>query len=125
MFKKFENRQKQGKQWTEARSIKMRIVILPLLATRKIPRSSEINITSHNWIHLLQLIYQVRGNFLVLDLFFAKFWFAITWYNVLHFSFCLQKQSFVRKMKRPIILESFESTFPASLGNRNIEEPQK
>ena len=73
LFKKFENRQKQGQQSSEARSVKMRTDILPLLATRKISRSSEINIMSHNWIHLLQLIYQVRGNFLVLDLFFAKF----------------------------------------------------
>ena len=69
----FENRQKQGKRSSEARSMNMRIYILPLLATRKIPRSSEINITSHDWIYLPQLIYQVRGNFLVLDLFFAKF----------------------------------------------------
>ena len=49
--KKFENRQKLGKQSSEARSMNMRIDILPLLATRKIPRSSEINITSHNWIY--------------------------------------------------------------------------
>ena len=99
---------------TVVRSTKnIRIDILPLLAARKIPRSSEINITSHNW------------NFLDLDLFFAKFWFALTWYNVFHFSFCLQKQSFVREMKRPFILESFKSTSHASPGNRNIEEPQK
>ena len=72
-FKKFENHQKQGKWSSEARNMNMRIDILPLLATLKIPMSSEINITSHNWIHLPQLIYQARENFLVLDLLFTKF----------------------------------------------------
>ena len=47
----FENRQKQGKRSSEAQSMNMRIYILPLLATRKIPRSSEINITSYDWIY--------------------------------------------------------------------------
>ena len=37
LLKKFENRQKQGKQSSEARSMNMRIDILPLLATRKNP----------------------------------------------------------------------------------------
>ena len=67
----------------------MRIGTLPLLATHKIPRSSKINITSHNWICWPQLMYQVRGNFLVLDLPFTKFWFTLSWYNILHFSFRL------------------------------------
>ena len=57
LLKKFENRQKQGKQSSEAWSMNTRIDILPLLATRKIPRSSEINITSHNWIYWPQLTF--------------------------------------------------------------------
>ena len=59
LLKKFENFQKQGKQSSEARSMNMRIDILPLLATRKVPRSSEINITFHNWIYWPQLIEEI------------------------------------------------------------------
>ena len=50
-LKKFENHQKQDKKLSEAWRMNLRIDILPLLATGKIPRSSETNITSHNWIH--------------------------------------------------------------------------
>ena len=51
MFKKFKNHQKQGKKLSEALNVNLRTDILPLLVTRKIPRSSETDVTSHNWIH--------------------------------------------------------------------------
>ena len=48
LLKKFENHQKQGKKLSEAWHMNPKIDILPLLVTRKILKSSETNITSHN-----------------------------------------------------------------------------